>query len=491
MSSGYFNKRELAKILRKKAVKLETSIGLDKIYAEKRAEERYSNKIGEPKEVVVVPTSSEILEDKIKREDKLRELLKELFTNQGDLNNVFNLIIEEGVDDVKAFIKFFGIFKNSLKGSFFTPDLVIKQWNRFKEKLAETDDTGLFLDTNKLLEEKIDDLSGKFTPKSIAEMSEIFRNTSRAKKYKDFVSDIEDLEVYNTNEKITKFLKNNKLFGYDEKTEVFEEPLIAIPFIKSRNTKDYFIKFALKRGSGSPEIDLSKIRVVDVNGKSDSDVVKRVAEGLLYAEYGDDYFDFMDRYKTDLKKKSGSGRGLVVKKENGYLIGSRVKNFQLNENSKRPPTRIELGYNCCISSKFLEKNKLNVRDRYGKKVRGLDKNYLITPKFEKIIREIIREEDMKKEDYDQLSSDEQDLLIKVIKKGGLYDKLYSKIADSKINDKKEDIIKRFNLLRGQLEAGNNSPDIVRELKLLIFQMGKLDIIDRKTQSELSEILLFV
>ena len=135
--------------------------------------------------------------------------------------------------------------------------------------------------------------------------------------------------------------------------------------------------------------------------------------------------------------------------------------------------------NYVIESKPLEKGFLFVRYPSGATLPRFPKQ-AISSKLQLILNYIIHEGRFNEKDYNDLDEFEKkvfdDLLIqsKADKKGSV--KLYK---HTKYNDKeRDDDIKRFNILKGELIAGNDSPNIIKELKVLILKMA-----DSKTISK--------
>lgn len=79
--------------------------------------------------------------------------------------------------------------------------------------------------------------------------------------------------------------------------------------------------------------------------------------------------------------------------------------------------------------------------------------------------------------YDRIDTDEKKIFDDFLMKTQASDILQS---HSRFDDKdRNDLIKRFNLLRGQLLAGNNAPEIVNELKVVLVNLQDKDLMSEK------------
>jgi hypothetical protein len=89
---------------------------------------------------------------------------------------------------------------------------------------------------------------------------------------------------------------------------------------------------------------------------------------------------------------------------------------------------------------------------------------LVSSKFCDLILELVDNGILNKQIYNQLSTDEQEYFLNVARRCqfestlGLGNQIY------KYTPKEEEEIKRFELLKGTVIAGNNDPDVINELK---------------------------
>ena len=205
----------------------------------------------------------------------------------------------------------------------------------------------------------------------------------------------------------------------------------------------------------------------------------------------------------ELKLKSGSGLSTSVKRANSS------KKSQTKQNKKNKIKRIILGSGLriedpykflpfghyVIPKKLLDKNYFSLRypNRTKKQVEYFT-NKLITPAFRNLILEVtINKTPLKdiKNLYDELDNDEKELFDNALS--------FSKITSQEGNDyyrhknlndkQKTEIIGRFKLLRGSVMAGNNSDEVIKELKIILLKMISNKMISQKDASDMMIYLL--
>jgi hypothetical protein len=90
----------------------------------------------------------------------------------------------------------------------------------------------------------------------------------------------------------------------------------------------------------------------------------------------------------------------------------------------------------------------------------------ITPDFADFMEEFIETQHLDEKRLTKLPADEKRLFAKLINGSGLYGKYKVKVAKSKEEDDEE---KRFHLVKGMFVAGNDNPQVLKELKQLIIK----------------------
>jgi hypothetical protein len=88
--------------------------------------------------------------------------------------------------------------------------------------------------------------------------------------------------------------------------------------------------------------------------------------------------------------------------------------------------------------------------------------------------------------YNNLKPDEKKIMDHLLKTSGMDDTLGIRITDSELND----LIDRYELLRGQILAGNDAKEVRKEIKTVVLKLvrlGKLPL--RKSYDLLLELTL--
>jgi hypothetical protein len=172
----------------------------------------------------------------------------------------------------------------------------------------------------------------------------------------------------------------------------------------------------------------------------------------------------MDTTKQSLEKffgKSQSGKGL----------------------SKESPIHKPFG-NYRINIPKLKGNILHLSFPCGSPVRKVKPRY-ISNNFKEFLEYFIETQKFNENLYNQLSDAEKKHFYDCVKESGLY-----KTKDIKVNNPfKEQEMKemnRFDILIGEIEAGNDNPKMVRELKTLLIKLTKAGKISRKESMETLE-----
>jgi hypothetical protein len=139
---------------------------------------------------------------------------------------------------------------------------------------------------------------------------------------------------------------------------------------------------------------------------------------------------------------------------------------------------------------ILNKNKLdsdlvNIKHQKGHFIQGYPTTK-VSKKLGNVLRTIIGGGVPKFEELDGLSSDEKEYLHKVASKAGIMDKL-SIPAPSK--DKMEQDIHQFEVMKGEILSGNDSPELVKKFKLVLVKLSRNGTIPKREACELLEDLI--
>lgn len=113
--------------------------------------------------------------------------------------------------------------------------------------------------------------------------------------------------------------------------------------------------------------------------------------------------------------------------------------------------------------KLMNDNRLSLKYPSGACVRGFP-SQIITDTLRNLLVKLIEDQKVDYKLLQSLSKTDSELFYSLIQKAKLDNQLgLSGYKDTEYQDQ----LKRFELLRGEILAGNNSPDIMKELKMLI------------------------
>jgi hypothetical protein len=134
-----------------------------------------------------------------------------------------------------------------------------------------------------------------------------------------------------------------------------------------------------------------------------------------------------------------------------------------------------------INVKMLYQNYLSIKYKSGAPVPKIKKTKISDDFFESMIYLF----DTGKIDYEklrELTNEENDLFKNLMMLSGLYEILKYNYKDTRENI--EDILDDYEILKGELEAGNNNPDILVKCKIVL---KKLFIYNKITQEQYNEL----
>ncbi len=164
----------------------------------------------------------------------------------------------------------------------------------------------------------------------------------------------------------------------------------------------------------------------------------------------------------------------------------KVDNFQSTYVNKIDPMNKFLPFGKYqIDLKKLKGGKLQFRSKKGYFVKGLE-NKNLTPNMKIIIDKFISGRNIEYEDVNRLNDNEKNYLSQIAEKCSIDDRL--KIPSPKLTEIQSDINK-FNILRGQLMAGNDNKEMVKDFKLLLLKLSNTGHIDKKESNEVFRMLL--
>ena len=172
-----------------------------------------------------------------------------------------------------------------------------------------------------------------------------------------------------------------------------------------------------------------------------------------------------------LREIKNANKVIYLKYKNEFkdLKGSGLKNKARKVDNK-------LG-RYLISTHALGKGVLDLRYQSGSVIPQFPKK-MISSTFQQILYDILYDNKFSEEDFNKLEEYEKHLFDDLLKFSKTDKKEHLALyRHKKYSDKARDMdVKRFNILRGELLAGNNAPALVKELKALLYKMSEQKMI---------------
>jgi hypothetical protein len=128
-----------------------------------------------------------------------------------------------------------------------------------------------------------------------------------------------------------------------------------------------------------------------------------------------------------------------------------------------------------LNDKQLLKNVLHVRGKKGGAIKKFPKTP-ISNKLKEIIMGVSDGNQPSQEQYDQLTEHEAELFDRLVHAS--FNSKNPSSIERKVNKKIDADIERYELVRGEIMSGNNNPELIRELKILILKLMKQGILSK-------------
>jgi hypothetical protein len=190
------------------------------------------------------------------------------------------------------------------------------------------------------------------------------------------------------------------------------------------------------------------------------------------SEFKDQVAEFLTIYKDVLEFKlrelTGTPEGLTepLKTPSPKKQGSVDKFFKVGKGVYKP-----LGKYYIKDNRLSVDNVLQVRSGAGVQVAGITP-IRVTNSIKEVIAKLTNGKTITYEDVVKLNEDEQDELYEIAKKMKITELMN---LPSKIKNKDERLKDEFNLLRGEIIGGQDSPETIKKFKLILYKLktGKL------------------
>lgn len=457
-------------------------------------------------------TAEEELADSVLQRDKAIKSLKEFMKETDATNALFEL---QTHDEVGLFNRFAELFIRDIKGQKNISPLVFHDlWERYKQKLIATGNTGIPIGTEpgeyKADLANIEALIISSGPTIAMRIDDMRKDAAVLAGLDQKAIDTEVNRVYED--------ENKRPIENPVKGKSYDELDIPIPSAK---------KFVLYQVGIDTRRGVLVLNKKDNKKKSWDLRNNEKIQWLLYKKYGvpigltinwtgDPSTVFVPASTVAVSSRAPKGTPAVRPAIKGTgtfstLLNNRhheilkpVKHFKIGSGFEEviiEPLNIDKHFNkpeasikqepnfgkYVLSLNALKKGQLHIRYPSGANIPTFPK-LLISSVLRKILNDILFEKRFEEDDYEELDEHEKkvfdDLLTmcKADKKDCVL--LYK---HKKYTDKQRDAdIKRFNILKGELIAGNDNPEIIKELKSLLFRMMSEKTISRAEYNKILE-----
>lgn len=163
-----------------------------------------------------------------------------------------------------------------------------------------------------------------------------------------------------------------------------------------------------------------------------------------------------------------------------------TKKLQIDPYQGQPeePRYIKFG-RYLVNTKKLKDNVISLRRGTGSQIAKLPA-YKMSPNLSKVIRKITGGGLPNNDDFKDLTNEEKQYLSKLSKEADLTSKIEIP-APSK--DEEEQDIHQFNVLKGEIMAGNDSKEAIKKFKLLLVKLSNKRILDKNDVADILQTLV--
>ena len=179
------------------------------------------------------------------------------------------------------------------------------------------------------------------------------------------------------------------------------------------------------------------------------------------------------------KRRRGRPKGTGVLKPYSQTV---QENLDLTRGIEPTGKFIKFGKYLLNSHKLNKDNTFSLKHISGGNIIDIPSQRL-TENLSKAIRTIIGGGNPSYNDLNKLTENEQKYLHKICQKSNIIDKL-SIPTPSKDSEEKE--IHRFEVMKGEISSGNDSPELIKEFKRLILKLQKNNSLPKKEVYEILE-----
>lgn len=280
-----------------------------------------------------------------------------------------------------------------------------------------------------------------------------------------------EIEFNNETERIMNYIENKKPKGDLEK----------------RDIKDFFVNAGLKGNKGKETLDAMSIKLGDKN--------------KLYAKFFNDKTSLYNEQITNTALNKAKTNPNYDPEFNPASQMNRVIGLGKGKEKSFNPTRIKIGKGVARQQEqpryrtfgkyVVHNDQLQESNRLNFKYPSLGliphiKPIPVSDNYKEFILDILDNDKMNSKHYESLKPEEKTHFHRVVEGAGLVGKFKLKKLEDDVDEKE---MNRFNILKGSLLAGNNNPQMIKELKGLTVKFIKGGKIEKKQGEELLYYLL--
>jgi len=271
-------------------------------------------------------------------------------------------------------------------------------------------------------------------------------------------------------EKAEKLLKKEKAEPKDEQKRGFYTREYEILSKKEKEWADQLVKanYEADNGSNDKNIEIREkvFNQMKKNGYTEDKMGEIVA--VAYIKYRNE----LDQKEFERLQKA-DGKGIGQRK-------GRPRGGSLNIKPKEPAF-IGFGINE-IDRKKLDNNILSIRRDTRSKIKGFTNRHISEP-MKRVIKNFIGGSVPNFNDMSSLDNEEREYLNKIVEHSELKDRL-SVPAPSK--DQREKDFHNFEVMKGEILAGNDSKELIKKFKLLMIKLSRQNLLPKSEVQELME-----
>jgi hypothetical protein len=172
-------------------------------------------------------------------------------------------------------------------------------------------------------------------------------------------------------------------------------------------------------------------------------------------------------FNSNLSKKQVKGKGIKAKSK-PVIQGIGVREV---------PQLMKLGKIYITADQLYYNNLLGVRNKNNRQVTGVP-NKLVSDTLVHLIFKILDGNNLNKSDLFVLTPPERVIYDKLMKLSGLHKSMVNSV-DQTLSEMK----KRLELISGEIEAGNNNKELLKEAHGILFSMAQMNVITHTSASE--------